>query len=267
MSISKHKVNRRSRLIKICEFVRFFEYPSIVTYGGLCMLYFLLGCFVSGDLDKEQVHLTLDKVSLYECADTSPASYRSTLKIATLKDSKVIGHGTGGYFRLGKHRFVLTAAHVAVSEYEVKLQDGDRLVGARLIYADLANDIAIFLPDEELLEVEAMHWRVNSNDDLLGESTVYSGYPSELGKLLFRGMVSAVNEDGSLIVQSFALPGSSGSVLFDSRGRVLGVVSAIMLNQTPFSPYPNFEENVVYVSRVDFIDKEFIKEVIRCGTE
>ena len=230
------------------------------------MLYFLLGCLVSGDLDKERVHLTIDKVSLQDCGTIESDSQRSSLRIATMKEGEIVGHGSGNYFKMGKHRFVLTAAHVVISDLEIKLQDGERLVSARLVFADVENDIAILVPSEKLLEVSASRWKVNDEEDLLGESVTYSGYPSQLGKLLIRGTVAAILEEG-LIIQSFALPGSSGSVVFDKRGRVVGVVSAVMLNQTPLSPYPNFEENVVFISRVDFIDKDFIKEVIRCGSE
>ena len=230
------------------------------------MLLFLLACFVSGDLKKDGVEIYVDRSDLQSCHEISDNSQKSSIKIAMTLDEEVLGHGSGNYFKLGKHRFVLTAAHVAMSEYDLKIIDGDRMVGATLVFADVDRDIAILVPKEDLNDVKAHRWKVNRDSDAVGSVVNYTGYPSGLGQVLIRGMVSAHNEDG-FVMQSFALPGSSGSVVFDSRGRVLGVVSAVMLHQSQFSPFPNLQENIVYVSGADFMNNKFIKEVLKCGAK
>jgi V8-like Glu-specific endopeptidase len=153
---------------------------------------------------------------------------------------------------------------VALSEYSISVDDGEEYVEMKLAYIDADSDIAIVVPKKNLTSIEPKRWRVNKSKNLVGETLKYVGYPSGLGKLLIRGMASADRVE-ALIMQSFALPGSSGSVVFDSKGRVVGIISAVMMNQSPFSPYPNMEENIVFVPRVDFMNKTFIKEVLRCA--
>ena len=62
-------------------------------------------------------------------------------------------------------------------------------------------------------------------------------------------------------MQSFALPGSSGSVVFDYWGRAIGVVSAVKVGFTGMSPFPELVETAVIVQKIGFIDHGFIKEL------
>ena len=228
------------------------------------MLLFFLACLTSGEVSKSgEIELHISGGSIYACHDVSEASQESSLKLATTLEGEVIGHGSGNYFKMGSHRFILTAAHVVTTEYDLRVLDGDKMIETTLVFVDIERDIAILVPKEDLETVKPRRWMVN-DDTPVGEIVSYSGYPAGLGKVLIRGMVSAPSEDG-FIMQSFALPGSSGSVVFDNRGRVLGVVSAVMLNHSGLSPFPNLEENVVYVSSAGYMDSKFIREVLRCG--
>ena len=230
------------------------------------MFLFLMGCLVSGDVSDDGVHLRLQNDNQIVCHSVGNKSQKSSVKIAMTVGTEVIGHGSGNYFKLGKHKFVLTAAHVATSEYDLNMLDGEEMVGATIVFVDIERDIAILVPNKELKNIIPHRWRIGNGGDMVGEMVNYAGYPSGLDKVLIRGMVSAHNEDG-FVMQSFALPGSSGSAVFDSHGRVLGVVSAVMLHQSQFSPFPNLQENMVYVSGTDYMDAKFIKEVLKCGSE
>ena len=227
------------------------------------MLYLLLACMVSGDTHTyEEYHEGQDVV---ECAATSSKSTLSSARIGLYSGGVEVGHGSGNYFKFGKHRFLLTAAHVVEHDGDINMfiKDGENLIGFTVAYVDTEKDIAIIVPNEDLSHVKARRWKVNKDKDMLGETVNYAGYPAGLGKVLIRGMVSAHYKE-RLIVQGFALPGASGSVVFDKSGRVVGVVSAIALHQSSFSIFPELQEDMVYISNADFLTKKFLREVFKC---
>jgi hypothetical protein len=128
-----------------------------------------------------------------------------------------------------------------------------------VIYKNSNRDVAIVIPMEEL-SLKPRSIKVNDKENIVGEAINYTGNPSNVGQATFFGSVSKSDIE-NLIVQSFALPGSSGSVVFDRKGRVLGVVSAVSIAPSPVSPFPELIETVVYIERVGFLDKSFLREV------
>ena len=113
----------------------------------------------------------------------------------------------------------------------------------------------------ELNKTKPVKLRINSDKNKVGEIIRYAGYPSKLGKMVIQGMVSQQKEN-SVVLQSFALPGSSGSVIFDRSGRAVAVLSALAVEMNPFVGIPELQENVVYAGRLDFITRSFLKEVL-----
>ena len=137
--------------------------------------------------------------------------------------------------------------------------NGEEKVPLKIIFDSPEQDVAIVIPLADLA-IAPKKLKINDQASLGGELVNYTGYPSDVGKSTYTGFVS--KSDGSaLVVQSFALPGSSGSVVFDKKGRALGVVSAVKVFNSPMSPFPELVETLVYVERVTFINKAFLKEV------
>jgi S1-C subfamily serine protease len=66
-----------------------------------------------------------------------------------------------------------------------------------------------------------------------------------------------------LLINTFAWPGSSGSIVFDESGRVLGVLSAIRVDG-PFG-IPDLVEHIVLASNIKMLDQEILKEILRNG--
>ena len=198
-------------------------------------LLFLLSCrlFYYGDDEVSQIEVT-KVVNSWNVG--VHRSYASALKILVMTDDGPIGHGSGNLFHYHNELFVVTASHVVNDNLEYLLEESDgNVVACSLIYNDIGNDIAVLKPYGKFSTTTASPYMVNMQRDLVAKELYYSGHPGDLNYMSIRGWASDSNHN-RVIMQSFAWPGSSGSAVFDSAGRVVGIVSSIPL-------VPNFYEN------------------------
>jgi S1-C subfamily serine protease len=147
-----------------------------------------------------------------------------------------LGEGAGSGLVIAPDGFILTNAHVVeqASELSVSLSDG-RTASARVVGADPATDLAVIqaqlagLPAGELGDSDTL--RVGQLVIAIGnplgfQSTVSAGVISALGRSL-RGQAGRLIEN--VIQTDVALnPGNSGGPLVDSRGRVIGINTAMI---------------------------------------
>ena len=80
----------------------------------------------------------------------------------------------------------------------------------------------------------------------IGEECYYSGYPNDKTMMTLAGKVAGYTESGDLILDSYAWNGASGSAVFNKRGKIIGVVSAIDVG-TDYLGHPTIIQNVVMV--------------------
>jgi len=225
------------------------------------MLWMLLSCTLGYQEDDGLKSISIEQThSAHHYNYDKPL--RSSLRIVSLDEEFVqIGHGSGNYFKIGKHRFILTAAHVVTDSDAVFLDDGDNYIAADVMHIDSKLDIAILVPKHEMKNSTAIEYRPNNKKDLTGLSVVYAGYPADLEKSIFNGMISSCSYN-NFSMQSFALPGASGSVVFDNSGRVLGVLTAIKMSYNALSPFPQMHPALVYVTRVNYYSRKSIRELL-----
>jgi S1-C subfamily serine protease len=94
----------------------------------------------------------------------------------------------------------------------------------------------------------------------MGEKVYHCGHPAREGWHISEGLLTGTHND-TLMVNTFAWPGSSGSVLFDETGRVLGILSAIRVG-APFG-LPSLIEHITLASNIKTLDQETLRTVLR----
>lgn len=239
------------------------------------LLYFALACTppANGHLNVDLNAIKIPKVqSEFDdtyTEDLDPyasrglkVSYLSSVVIGIFTEMGQIGGGSGNYFKMGKHRFIITAAHVVSDPTTeiVIMEKGGKQTLADVVYLDQEHDIAIVIPRERLRYTKAIPFRRDINNQM-GEPVYHCGHPAMTGWHISEGTLSGVRED-TLMANTFAWPGSSGSIVFDQSGRVIGVVSAIRLDHIG-GIFPQFIEHIVLVSNIKMLDQAILKSVLR----
>jgi S1-C subfamily serine protease len=146
------------------------------------------------------------------------------------------GAGSGSIIDTAGH--VLTNHHVIrdSTKLEVTLNDGSKWP-ARFVGADPDNDLAVIkieAPKEKLAVIPMG----DSSELQIGQKVLAIGNPFGLGQTLTTGIISSLgrsirSEAGTLIedvIQTDAAinPGNSGGPLLDSKGKIIGINSAII---------------------------------------
>ena len=190
-------------------------------------------------------------------------AYLSSVSVQIFDEGIAKGSGSGNYFRLGKHRFIITAAHVVDGHKEIMvLEKGYSQTTAKVVYLDVETDIAIIIPSKKLKYTKAIPFRRDISNQM-GEKTYHCGHPAREGWHISEGLLTGTHGD-VLMINTFAWPGSSGSVVFDEAGRVLGVLSAIRVD-APFG-IPTLVEHIVLAANIKMLDQETLRASLRNGS-
>jgi S1-C subfamily serine protease len=222
---------------------------------------FLLSCILSYEAEQNKTTVGLEQTRAMWYVNHHHG-YNSSVKISTIDNGLISGHGSGNYFKIGRERFIITAAHVVSDGAAFFVMDNGEPVFLETVYMDNYYDIAIMSVHRKLETIKATEYRNNKKVDILGMSVNYSGYPADLPKVMLTGTISHSGISYA-IMQSYAVPGSSGSIVFDNAGRAIGVINAVRVGMYELSPFPHLEENIVYVERLIRFDRKRIREILK----
>ncbi|MGE9809122.1 S1C family serine protease [Janibacter sp. G1551] len=211
-----------------------------------------------------------EKGSIADIAATAVPS------VVTLQVSGSSGAGTGSGFVLDTEGHIVTNNHVIDAaagggDITIELSDGTERK-ATLVGRDPSYDLAVVKTDADGLKPLALG---DSSAVVVGDEVVAVGAPLGLESTVTSGIVSALNRpvsagdagDRSYInaIQTDAAinPGNSGGPLLDTRGRVIGVNSAIA--QTPGQSGQAGNIGVGFAIPSDQVRKT-VEQLIKTGT-
>ena len=206
--------------------------------AGSLSLLMLVGCETSNSTSSERPFSQIDNArNVLSFADSLDSVLPSVVRIGKLEKNdagklELSGIGSGAVIDSEKG-YVITNAHVVTGGdgFLVNLPDG-RVAEGRLIGIDTPTDIAVVQADD--LRVSAVK-RANSDNLRVGDVVFAVGYPLGLEQSLSLGVISGLGRSSSgerlqdFIQTDAAInSGNSGGPLLDSRGRLVGVNTAIL---------------------------------------
>ena len=168
--------------------------------------------------------------------------------------------GSGNYMQVNTHKFILTAYHVVEGKKNIFITEksGDHHQ-AFIKYIDKSNDIAILKVYENMNYTKSIEFTANS-DRPVGREVFYCGHPDNNYFKIFSGRLNG-NDGPWVTIDSFAWPGSSGSVVFDEYGNVMGVVSAVSTSSP--TGVLVLVPNLVRLGPMNHLSRDLIEEILR----
>jgi len=197
-------------------------------------------------------------------------STRDNARKAAVKVLTPDGRGSGTYFKVGKYYVVITAQHV-VGDAPFVLIEGrnGELVYGQPILQGTNTDVAVVLVPQ-INSRKALKYRPlrqpNDVERLVGTDVTYTGFPASHDLMTIDGKVAGY-ENGHVMIHSYGWPGSSGSGVFDMRGRMIGVVSAVDIGRWHWQIPPQLVEDVVWVAPIWSIQEKDIEAYLKSRGE
>jgi hypothetical protein len=256
-----------------------FKKTKLVLAGALSFLAVSLLAFRLGGGSLPHVSIdteTLMRPLLYNANDTDismegvvvlagAAKIRRQVRRAAVEVITPMGRGSGTYFEIDGQHLVFTASHVTNGTPVVSIvaRNGESVFGTVFLTAEIVDMSVILIP--KLNSRTPMKYKPAKREDIInmvGEEVTYTGFPSHHDLLTIDGTIAS-EEDGNLIMHSYAWPGASGSGVFDMNGNFIGVVRAVDVGVWSYQVPPQLVEDMVWIAPSWGITHKEIKAHLR----
>jgi len=179
------------------------------------------------------------------------------------------GHGSGSLIKYKDLTLVFTARHVANDPIGTTylITKNNNQSTAALIYQSDTADIAVLILNTDFRDknIKPMDWDITSDYDI-GKGIVYSGYPSSHKLMSFNGRIVGYETDRhgtQLIVNTYGWFGCSGSVIYDEKGTIIGILYGV---DVEYHPGIQINENMIWVAPIKHIDMQEVLKPLCRGT-
>tara|TARA_R100001509_G_scaffold163854_1_gene139490 strand:+ start:405 stop:1151 length:747 start_codon:yes stop_codon:yes gene_type:complete len=192
------------------------------------------------------------------------SSYSAVRILSTnmLQDEEgITSTSSGTYISHNNSHYVVTSAHSLIGECYTTVVMADEFVFhcIEIISFDPYKDVAIIEVDKIFnrnpIKISDILYgeREIKNNTGLHETTLYTGYPQGIGPLTFDGkIVSHSIQNDTFFVNSYAWSGSSGSGVFNSKGKLVGIITAVSVANTEHGV--DVMEDLIIVTSLNLVD-------------
>jgi hypothetical protein len=235
--------------------------PFILIFVGTVLI---SGLSLWGHIEKTRVPPTATMRSPLNVSGAYGITQKRAIKKSTLSAVRLIAFSpdvshvsvsTGTYFKHLEQHYVLTVQHglMAPSCKLIQIEvDGVLHECTNVIAYDVHTDYAILavekIPNRVPLNFPRDFVRGNrawQNSAATLTSMIYTGYPNTIGPVTLSGRVMGMSADELIYFNSYAWSGSSGSGVFNMKGKFVGYIVAIDVGQTEYGY--DVLENVILV--------------------
>ena len=202
---------------------------------------------VTSDTSHAEVSNQSSSLVHEDAAEGLRLAFESSVQIASISE-RGRSFGSGNLFIYKGEQYIITANHVVAGTLFLDILEKDGNISSGVVYlTNPSLDLAIIKPMKELNGTTAVEFQF-ADDNLLGKEVFHCGHPLGTSFNLSKGMIITYELTG-YIIDSLSLPGTSGSVVFDREGKVVGVIVSVATVGEP--PYLQLVEGIVKVVPID----------------
>tara|TARA_R100000900_G_scaffold112813_2_gene87995 strand:+ start:260 stop:1027 length:768 start_codon:yes stop_codon:yes gene_type:complete len=188
-------------------------------------------------------------------------SRKSAVRVFSMETTGMLSASTGTYIVANGQYYIVTVSHGIMGpceEIAIWTEEDGFTECKEIVAIDTEVDYAIIKVDKitsrEPIKIpealpDSSQWKQSLS---IQKQVYYTGYPNNAGPVTVDGRIVGVTTGHFIYLHSYAWRGASGSGVFTSDGKFIGVVFAVDVGESEYGP--DVFENVVIVVPTFFID-------------